>query len=254
MAKLVLKTAGDILLCALVRQAVWNPYLIFVAKAGEEIWIWKVSTYCTFSILRFQIFINRFSHSYISWWHWCLVCLHRESHITANEQLHLLCFWHLRRCSIEIVPLCFHFVFLRLIGYLILVGWISLTKVMYLKSTPTLERCDTYVGLLFFKNYFKNQRKMKNKAKGRDLIIKDGIFSARVQKFRVSRVMLFNETGNTFFLRLSFYSFPVSSLRCKAPRSGHSRGGGRELHIGKGMVMVWKPVGNQYKLLGQAAI
>lgn len=53
-----------------------------------------------------------------------------------------------------------------------------------------------------------------------------------------------NETCNTFSLLLFLNSFPVSSLRCKAPRSGHSRGREGTSHW-KGMVMVWKPVGRK---------
>lgn len=98
--------------------------------------------------------------------------------------------------------------------------------------------------------------KKQKQSQGKDLIIKGlFFFSGSVQKRRLQSepCYAFNETGNTFSLLLSF--IPSPSPLFTARLLGQVIRGGREgTSHWKGMVTVWKPVGNQIKSLGQAAI
>lgn len=70
----------------------------------------------------------------------------------------------------------------------------------------------------------------------------------------MSRVMLLMRLVSLSPYFLSFVPSPGSSLHCKTSRSGHSGGGGEGTSHWKGMVVVWKPVGNQRKSLERAGI
>lgn len=118
----------------------------------------------------------------------------RESNIIAIVTLVFPTF----KMFIEVMSLCFSAI--QTIGYLILV-----TKVMYLNSTPTLARHYAYVGLFFLLLRIKGKR--KNKSQGRDLIIKD-LFFGLGSEVQSEPPYAYNETGNTFSLRLSFIPSP----------------------------------------------
>lgn len=92
------------------------------------------------------------------------------------------------------------------------------------------------------RSFESKENEKQKQSQGRDhLIIKDlFVGSNRKRGLQSESCYAFNETGNTFLPTSFLHSFPVSSLHCKAPRSGHSRGREAISHW-KGMVMVWKP-------------